>query len=147
MRFPPAAESLTAETFWQFLHGADQTFIAARIIRRCPGMQRRRRWSFSLTPRFDLHMPGRHNEQGFRGADIVMDNVWIIKRKENGKFDIFKNGDLQPGDVTEAVLERQLTAHGFVDSDYDEVKRQLSKTGEARISVPTPAKFSAGPAA
>ena len=36
MRFPPAAQSLTAETFWQFLHGADQTLIAARIIRRYP---------------------------------------------------------------------------------------------------------------
>jgi hypothetical protein len=76
-----------------------------------------------------------------------MDNAWIVKRKENGTFDIFKNGDLLHQGVTEAMLERQLASHGFVDSDYDEVKRQLSKTGEARISVPAPAKFSAGPAA
>jgi hypothetical protein len=76
-----------------------------------------------------------------------MDNAWIVKRKENGTFDIFKNGDLLHQGVTGAMLERQLASHGFVDSDHDEVKRQLSKIGEARISVPTPAKFSAGPAA
>jgi hypothetical protein len=76
-----------------------------------------------------------------------MDNTWDIQRNENGTFDIFKNGDLLLPGIAGAMLERQLTSHGFVDSDYDEVKRQLSKTGEARISVPAPAKFSAGPAA
>jgi hypothetical protein len=108
---------------------------------------RRRPWLFNLTQKnFDLRMLGSPYERGFRGADIVMDNAWIVKRNENDTFDIFKNGLLHQG-VTGAMLERQLASHGFVDSDYDEVKRQLSKTGEARISVPMPAKFSAGPAA
>ena len=70
-----------------------------------------------------------------------MYKTWNIESRENGTFDIFKDGELHHKGVPDIGLERQLAPHGIIGEDYEDVRRQLSETGNARISLPTPGGY------
>jgi hypothetical protein len=69
-----------------------------------------------------------------------MDILWEIVRREDGTFDILKNGNLLYGAISDRWLERQLTPVGFSEPDFQNVQRQLEVTGKARLVVALPEK-------
>jgi hypothetical protein len=69
-----------------------------------------------------------------------MDTKWDIMKKEDGNFDIFKNGELLHT-TPEAWLGRQLAPYGILEGDYEDVLRQLSEAGRATVSIPPLGKF------
>jgi hypothetical protein len=69
-----------------------------------------------------------------------MDIAWEIVRREDGRFDILKNGNLLYSAISDQWLHRQLTPAGFSELDYQNVRRQLEESGTARLVVPVPEK-------
>ena len=69
-----------------------------------------------------------------------MDIAWEIVRREDGRFDILKNGNLLYGATSDQWLQRQLTAAGFSELDYQDVRRQLEIACKAKVVVPLPKK-------
>jgi hypothetical protein len=67
-----------------------------------------------------------------------MDIAWEIVRREDGTFDILKNGNLLHGAISDQWLQRQLTPAGFSELDYQNVRRQLEVAGKAKVVVPLP---------
>jgi len=74
-----------------------------------------------------------------------MDIAWEIVRRQDGTFDILKNGNLLHGAISDQWLQRQLTPAGFSELDYQNVRRQLQVAGKARVVVPLPKKSLSAP--
>jgi hypothetical protein len=69
-----------------------------------------------------------------------VDIAWEIVRREDGTFDILKNGNLLYGAISDRWLQRQLTTVGFSEPDLQNVQCQLEVTGKARLVVALPEK-------
>jgi hypothetical protein len=69
-----------------------------------------------------------------------VDIAWEIVRREDGTFDILKNGNLLYGAISDRWLQRQLTTVGFFEPDLQNVQCQLEVTGKARLVVALPEK-------
>jgi hypothetical protein len=67
-----------------------------------------------------------------------MDIAWEIVRREDGRLDILKNGNLLYGAISDQWLQRQLAAEGFSEVDYQDVRRQLEIACKAKVVVPLP---------
>jgi hypothetical protein len=69
-----------------------------------------------------------------------MDILWEIVRRQDGRFDILKNGNLLYGAISDQWLQQQLTPAGFSELDYLNARRQLEVAGKAKVVVPLPEK-------
>jgi hypothetical protein len=60
-------------------------------------------------------------------------NVWEIVRKEDGTFDMFREGELLHGSIPDKWLADQLGNYGFCGQEYKDIRLQLDQFGRARI--------------
>ena len=82
-------------------------------------------------------------QRAHRGAVMPSGwTYWLVVKKDNGAFDIFRNGELHHSDIPARWLERQLAPHGIFQDDFQDMTRQLAETDRASVSIPPLGKFS-----
>jgi hypothetical protein len=70
-----------------------------------------------------------------------MESIWKVLRKQNGKYDVFKDGMLHHSEVSVTSLEQQMSPHGVTGALWKELCSQLSTRGEGEVAVPPMPKF------
>jgi hypothetical protein len=60
-------------------------------------------------------------------------NVWEIVKEQDGTFNFFRNGQLLHRSIPDKWLEGQLVRYGFCGEEYREIRRELKRSGRARI--------------
>ena len=60
-------------------------------------------------------------------------NIWEVVRNEDGTFDLFHKGELLRGGIPEVWLPSDLAKYGFCGTEYEEIRRQLEHSGNAKI--------------
>lgn len=57
----------------------------------------------------------------------------VVKR-DDGTFDVYRNRDLFPSQISEQTLNDQLCAKwGYCGAEYDEILSEVERTGRKRI--------------
>ena len=63
-------------------------------------------------------------------------NTYVVRKKPDGTFNIFRNDKLIQASVAEVLLENQLATCGILEWIYRDVMSQLAQTGEATVEIP-----------
>ena len=63
----------------------------------------------------------------------MKNNIWEIVKKDDGNFEIFRNGKLLNLSIADKWLKAQLGRYGFCGQEYQEIRQQLDELGKAKI--------------
>jgi len=60
-------------------------------------------------------------------------NVYEIRRRGDGLFDIFHNGKMTDRSIPDKWLESQLVRYGICGEEYRNARRELDESGQVRL--------------
>ncbi len=74
-----------------------------------------------------------------------MPQIYEIVRRPDGFFDVFHNGRLSDQQIPNRWLAHQLVKYGICGKEYRYVRREVEKSGKARLAFRSRANESLAP--